>query len=280
MYTESGSGYNNAVIVWDYRRNAISLYDNVDGTVMLDYKTVQLFGTSETSTGILRQIGGLNDGGTAIDIECQFPWWDMGNDRFLRFQHMNVDTTIQGLHSASVTIEMDDESISKALEAYANENAEAASATATVFTATSVSATEAWNLSTVVEGMWAYVDATKFGAITAIDDGNDILTVDDWDGGGGTPSNGETVTIRGKSWGSNAWVQDGSSYRVTKAIDMIDSDSVKLYGRQIRLKITHSGLSQPITVHGIEVFFKLTNKINKLPEVIVAEGYDTNGDAI
>ena len=278
-YTKSGDPRNSDVIVWDYKRNAISFYNTMWINTMLYYKDLTLFSFSAGDGSPIKKIGGLSNDGNAISVECKFPWWDIGADKWVRFHHLNIDTTIQGLHSAGVTIEMDDESISKALEAYADDVV--AEVTATNFSSTGATATAGgWDLSSVVAGMWAYVDSTKVGLITAVNDGANSITVDDWDGGGGTPDNLDGITIRGSSWGSEAWVQVGSAYRITKSIHMIDSDSVKLIGRQIRLLIEHGGVSQPITIHGIEVYFSTSRRLTKLPETIEAEMYDSSGDAV
>lgn len=73
----------------------------------------------------------------------------------------------------------------------------------TTFTATTVTDAAAWDLSAIAAGMVAKTSGEWYGLITAVDDGNDTLTVEKWEYRGNQgdkravalPAAGETVTI-------------------------------------------------------------------------------------
>ncbi len=256
--TEAGQSYNNKQIVWDYRLNTITVYDR-KCNIMLDWNNNTLFGTSE-ATGKIYKIGGLNNAGSAITQRAEFTWWRIGGNQDVRFRFFNVDTTLQGNYSPSVTVYIDGDSISVPLNLYTADVT--TSSSNTTFTATTVVDGSTWDLSNVVVGMFAVASGGSKGTITAVDDANNTLTVDNWDNG--TPSGGEIVSVRGESWGSVAWSTLGGNYRVTKTLDIIGSDSVNLKGRNIKFKISHAGLNQPITLNGISLFYQPKRKIKRV----------------
>src|SRR3990167_2365805 len=64
---ESGSAYNNKAIVWDYHYNSISI-DTVLGNAIAYWSNNIFFGGND---GILYNVGGLNDNGSAIPVEIE-----------------------------------------------------------------------------------------------------------------------------------------------------------------------------------------------------------------
>jgi len=251
---QSGAGYNDRVIVWDYQLNTITIHD-IKANVVLEWNNNILFGSSQAD-GKVHKVGGLNDDGTAISIIAEFPWWNLGNfDTILKF--LNINTTLQGEYSPQVDIYVNGDSIATTLNLYTEDVV--ISSVNTTFTATTVIDASAWDLSEVVLGMFAVASGGSVGTITVIDDANDTLTVASWNGG--TPADGETVTVRGESWGSTAWVQEGGNYRSKKTLDIIGSDAVNLRGYSFKQKLTHSGLNNPVTLNGESLFYQPTRKV-------------------
>ena len=255
--TESGIGYNNKELVWDYRQNKITIFNRC-GNVVLDWNNQILFGSSLTD-GKVHKIGGLNDNGSAISIKAEFPWWNLGGNYYARFRFLNVETTLQGLYSPTITSYMDGLSVANPLDLYTDPIV--TSSVNTTFTATTVTDASALDLSEVVIGMFAVTpDNASYGVITAIDDVLNKLTVEDWEGAG-TPANGTQIEVRGTSWGSEAWVTEGTTYRVTKTLDTIGSDGLSFRGGNIKHKLTHAGLNQPVTLNALTQFYTLEKQV-------------------
>jgi hypothetical protein len=103
--TESGWAYNNKEIIWDYRRNRIFISDIKRNSAVIKNNIV-LIGSS-TPNGKIYQMGGLNDDGVAIDVNAEWPWWSVGKLFKVKFDRLNIDTTLQGNYSITSTIYVD-----------------------------------------------------------------------------------------------------------------------------------------------------------------------------
>lgn len=103
---QSGYAYNNKELVWDYKKNRISIFDR-KGNAAVEWNNNILFSSSQ-SDGKLHTIGGLNDNGSAITQTLEWSWWSVGDDIVVTFSRVNVDTTLQGLdYSPSFTCYVD-----------------------------------------------------------------------------------------------------------------------------------------------------------------------------
>jgi len=103
--TEAGSSYNNKEFVWDYRHNRVFIFDRPINVAVRHNNNI-LFGTS-LSTGGMFQIGGTNDGGTAIQTVIEWPWWVVSDELVANFDRLNIDTTLQGNYSPTVQVFVD-----------------------------------------------------------------------------------------------------------------------------------------------------------------------------
>ena len=111
---ESGYGYNNKEIIWDYKRNRITITD-ITHNGMVEWNSVVLFCNSQ-SAGEIYQIGGINDDGAAISYHVEFPWWYVGDNFLVNFERINVDTVLNGDFSPTVTVKVDGYSVGIDLE--------------------------------------------------------------------------------------------------------------------------------------------------------------------
>lgn len=101
----AGYSYNDREIVWDYNLNRITIFD-IKSNATIRWNNATLFCSSQ-SDGKVHSIGGFNDDGSAITQRLRFPWWAFGDDFKVDFDRLNLDVTLEGNYSATVTAQVD-----------------------------------------------------------------------------------------------------------------------------------------------------------------------------
>jgi len=110
---QAGVAYNNRELVWDYKQNAITVFDRA-GNAITSWNGVTLFGSALGDSKI-HSIGGNNDDGTAITYNAEWPWWNVGGNFDVNFEHLVVTATQNGDYSPTVTVYVDGSTTAKTL---------------------------------------------------------------------------------------------------------------------------------------------------------------------
>ena len=77
------------------------------------------------------------------------------------------------------------------------------------------------------------------------------------------------------TWASSSWATSVSNYRTKVPLQVVGSDGVHLQGTSIKCKLTHSGLNQPVTIHGLTVYYAPLNQVSGIdvdPTVLSSMG--------